>query len=118
MTTAALFAHDVTVAKRPRTDRRRSERALRKQVGARERLAAAAPGGARDRPIAVASASVIDGKARSTPCVQCGGELDVLGDAAPPDGGGTLRVVRLVCRRCHAPRQMWFRIEASRMLPS
>jgi hypothetical protein len=97
--------------KRSRTERRQAERALRKEVVARERLAAAGPGGARDRAIAVPSASVIDGLARSTPCVQCGGELELRDHAAPPDGGGKLRVCRLICRRCHAPRELWFRVE-------
>ncbi len=84
------------------------ERALRKEVGVRERLAAAAPGGAADRPLVVASASVIEGRARSVPCIQCGGELDLRQHRA---GSGALRVVALVCRLCHAPREIWFKIE-------
>jgi hypothetical protein len=102
--------------KRSRTERRETERALRKEVVARERLAAAAPGGARDRPIVVGSASVIESIARSTPCVQCGGELSLQDHAAPPDGQGRLRVTRMVCRLCHAPRELWFTIE--KPLPS
>ncbi|HXU79763.1 MAG TPA: hypothetical protein VN914_00080 [Polyangia bacterium] len=94
--------------KRSRTERRELERALRKEVVARERLAAAAPGGAQDRPIVVATVSVIESMARSTPCVQCGGELELKDHAAPPGG---LRLVRLVCRLCHAPREIWFSIE-------
>src|SRR5206468_3818445 len=88
-------------AKRSRTERREAERALRKEVAARERLAAAAPGGARDRPIVVASASLVESVARSTPCIQCGGQLELRDHAAPPDGRGRLRVARLVCRLCH-----------------
>ena len=103
-------------AKRSRTQRRETERALRKEVVARERLAAAAPGGARDRPIAVVSASLVESIARSTPCIQCGGELDLRDHAAPPDGSGRLRLARLVCRLCHAPREIWFSIETP--LPS
>jgi hypothetical protein len=98
--------------KRSRTERREVERALRKDVQARERLAAAVPGGARDRPLTVATVSVIESMARSTPCVQCGGELELRDHAAPADGGGRLRLIRLVCRLCHAPRELWFRIEA------
>jgi hypothetical protein len=102
--------------KRSRTERREAERALRKDVVARERLATAAPGGARDRPLVVTSASVIESMARSTPCVQCGGELELRDHAAPADGGGKLRRLQLVCRLCHAPRELWFKVEAP--LPS
>jgi hypothetical protein len=94
--------------KRSRTERRQRERTLRKEVVERERLAAAAPGGARDRPIVVASVAVIESMARSTPCVQCGGELQLQDHAAPE---GKLRVTRMVCRLCHAPREIWFSIE-------
>jgi hypothetical protein len=93
--------------KRSRTERRELERALRKEVVARERLAAAAPGGAQDRPIVVATVSVIESMARSTPCVQCGGELELKDHAAVAG----LRSLRLVCRLCHAPREIWFSIE-------
>jgi hypothetical protein len=104
--------------KRSRTERRAAERSLRKEVVTRERLAAAAPGGARDRPIVVPSASVVESMARSTPCVQCGGELELRAHAAPAAAAATgrLRLARLVCRLCHAPRELWFRIEAP--LPS
>jgi hypothetical protein len=94
--------------KRPRSERRQAERALRKDIGARQRLAAAGPGGAADRPLVVSSASVIEGRARSVPCIQCGGELDLRQHGAE---GATLRLVKLVCRLCHAPRELWFRIE-------
>jgi hypothetical protein len=97
--------------KRSRTERRETERALRKEVKERERLSAAAPGGGRDRPIIVPSASVVETMARSTPCVQCGGELELKDHAAPPEGQGKLRLARLVCRLCHAPREIWFAIE-------
>jgi hypothetical protein len=100
--------------KRSRTDRRAAERALRKEVVERERLAALAPGGRRDRPIVVATVSVIESMARSTPCVQCGGELELKEHAAPADGQGRVRVMRLVCRLCHAPREIWFAIEEAR----
>ena len=101
-------------AKRSRTDRRAAERALRKEVVERQRLAAAAPGGARDRPIVVATVAVIEPMARSTPCVQCGGELELREHAAPADGQGRLRLIKLVCRLCHTPRELWFAIEPLR----
>ena len=98
--------------KRSRTERREGERALRKEVKERERLAAAAPGGGRDRPIVVTTVSVIESLARSTPCVQCGGELELRDHAAPADEKGKLRVARMVCRLCHVRREIWFAIEA------
>jgi hypothetical protein len=101
---------------RPRTARRETERALRRDVHERERLAAAAPGGTAERAIPVSSASLVEPRALSTPCVQCGGELALRAHAAPAEAGGTLRVARLVCRRCHAPRELWFRLD--RALPS
>lgn len=97
--------------KRSRTERRELQRSLRKEVQAVEKLAAKAPGGARDRPIPVVSASVVEPTARSTPCVQCGGELLLKDHAAPTDGQGRLRVCHLVCKQCHAPREIWFSVE-------
>src|SRR5256885_9433872 len=96
---------------RARTEKRERERELRKSVREREKLAAGAPGGAPDRPIVVASASVIEGTARSTPCVQCGGELTLIDHTAEVHKSESLRVARLVCRLCHAPRALWFLIE-------
>ena len=95
--------------KRPRSERRAALRAQRKDIGARQRLVAAGPGGAKDRPLVVSSASVVEGRARAVPCIQCGGELDLQQHAAPE---ATLRRVLLVCRLCHAPREIWFRIDA------
>src|SRR4051794_15982828 len=97
--------------KRPRTERRQVERSLRKEVLLRERLATHSLGGSRERAFVVSSVSVVEGQARSTPCIQCGGELDLRSHAAAPDGHGKIRVLHLVCRLCHAPRELWFKIE-------
>jgi len=95
---------------RPRKKRREQERALRKLVRRTEGLAGELPGGSAQRPIDVASASVVEGKARATPCIQCGGDLELRGDRATSTGRGVLREIALVCRLCHAPRTLWFRI--------
>ncbi|HXU05194.1 MAG TPA: hypothetical protein VN903_29745 [Polyangia bacterium] len=95
---------------RPRRKRREQARALRKQVRRTEQLAGDLPGGSPDRPIDVASASVVEGKARGTPCIQCGGDLDVRGDRATSTARGVLREIAVVCRLCHAPRTLWFRV--------
>ena len=95
---------------RPRRQRRAQERELRKQVRLREGLAARLPGGSADRPIDVASASIVEGKARATPCIQCEGDLEVRCERAVSTARGVLREIALACRRCHAPRTLWFRV--------
>jgi hypothetical protein len=95
---------------RPRKKRREEERALRKRVRRTEGLAGELPGGSAQRPIDVASASIVEGKARATPCIQCGGDLELRGDRATSTARGILRELALVCRLCHAPRSLWFRI--------
>ncbi|HVV49271.1 MAG TPA: hypothetical protein VHO06_06420 [Polyangia bacterium] len=95
---------------RPRSQQRARDRALRKQVRRTERLAGELPGGSPEHPLDVASASVIEGLARVTPCVQCGGALELRGDRATSTARGVLRELALACRRCHAPRALWFRI--------
>jgi hypothetical protein len=95
---------------RPRRKQREQARALRKLVRQTESLAAELPGGSPEQPIDVTSAAVVEGKARATPCIQCGGDLDLRGDRATSTGRGILRELALVCRRCHAPRTLWFRV--------
>jgi hypothetical protein len=98
------------MVRRPRAARREQQRALRKEVRAREKLAAEAPGGSAEAAIVVASAALVEPSARSARCVQCGGELDVVAhDVAP--GAPQVRVARVVCRLCHTPRRIWFRLE-------
>jgi hypothetical protein len=106
---------DTAVARPPRSHRQRrqrreEERALRKQVRLREELAAQLPGGSAERPLDVASASIVEGKARATPCIQCEGDLELRSDRALSTARGILREIGLACRRCHAPRTLWFRI--------
>jgi hypothetical protein len=92
--------------KRPeRTARRAAERAARGLVHAREKLAAMTSG-AKELPIAVESSSVIEVRARATPCHQCEGELRV-GEHRAEAG---LRAVDVRCTRCHTARTLWFRI--------
>jgi hypothetical protein len=95
---------------RPRRKQREESRAIRKQVQRTEALAGRLAGGSPDHPIEVASASVVEGAARATPCIQCAGELELRGDRATSTARGVLREMTLACRRCHAPRTLWFRI--------
>lgn len=94
--------------KRPeRTARRAEERDARKLVRDREKLAALSPGGARERPIEVASAAVIEGRTGSLPCPQCAGQYRILDHRSAGPG---VRCVDVTCRQCGAPRTLWFRI--------
>jgi hypothetical protein len=95
---------------RPRRERRERERAQRKIVRLTERLAAGVPGGSPENPIDLPPASVVEGTARGTPCPQCGGELEIANDRATSTPRGVVRELRLICRHCHAPRTLWFRI--------
>ena len=96
-----------------RAQNRRDDQRLRAQVREREGLARALPGGARTSPIEVMTASVVELRARETPCVQCAGPLELVGDRAESTPRGVLRELDLVCRSCHAPRRLWFRITPS-----
>lgn len=94
--------------KRPeRTARRAQERDARKRVRDREQLAALSPGGARERPIGVASAAVIEGRAGSMPCPQCEGRYRLREHRS---AGSGVRCVDVTCRQCGVPRTLWFRI--------
>lgn len=82
------------------------------------RLAAMEPGGGPERPIEVASASVIEPHAASLPCAACG-EVGVRVEehaAVTTDGARRLRVVHVRCPRCGAARPLYFRIGS--VLPS
>jgi hypothetical protein len=96
---------------RPRKQRREHERELRKEVRRIERAAASAPGGSAEHPLPVTSSAVVELRARATPCLQCGGELELRGDRATSTPRGVLRAIDTVCRRCHAPRVLWLLIE-------
>lgn len=97
---------------RPRTARREADRAARALVRDREKLASLSPGGASDRPIAVPSPAVIEGRARAMPCPQCDGPLEVIEHVVVVVDGVRLRRVDARCRTCGAPRSLWFVLAA------
>jgi hypothetical protein len=99
---------------RPRKARREQERSLRKQVQRVERDARELPGGQAERPIEVTSVAVIEPKTRDARCLRCGGELEARADHASSTPRGILRRIDLVCRFCHAPRILWFRVSPPR----
>lgn len=94
--------------KRPeRTERRARERAMRDLVRDRERLARLVAGGAREHPIVVTSAAVIEPRTGGMACPQCEGEYRILEHRSERAG---LRAVDVACRQCGAKRTLWFRI--------
>jgi len=73
----------------------------------REHLAALERGGSRDRPIPVASASVVEVRAKALHCPHCGGEYRIDEHVSIASG---LRRVDVSCRHCSRPRALWFRL--------
>jgi hypothetical protein len=94
--------------KRERTERRVRERAAQQLVRDRQRLAELSPGGSPARPIEVPTSSVIDGRARSTPCPLCDGALRLDEQTAEKVDGRSLRATHLQCQRCGVKRTLWF----------
>jgi hypothetical protein len=95
---------------RPRTGRRAEERANAKLARDQERLAALEPGGDPSRPVAVESASQVEPHALALRCLRCGGGNRLDAHEAVSVEGERLRVARLRCAQCGAPRALWFRL--------
>jgi hypothetical protein len=93
-----------------RRTRRARAREQVKLVRDQERLFRLGPGGAPERPIPVESPAQIDVIAHSTSCPLCGGMLARGEHTAERVAGVMLRVARLACTRCRAPRAIWFRL--------
>ncbi len=105
------------MAKRARAERRLAEREAEKLARARLRLAALEAGGSPERPIELASASVVEPHASSLPCAACGASGVRVEDHSvrtSTDGGGLVRAVRLYCPRCGVRRDVFFRIREDR----
>jgi hypothetical protein len=99
--------------RRARTDRRERERAMQRIVRDKQRLASLEPGGSAERPIEVASSSVIPVRARSLRCPLCDGSLRLDEESAQ---SASLRAAHMTCASCGVSRKLWFVIRPS--LPS
>ena len=97
---------------RARTERRAADRAAQAVTRTRDRIARLEPGGARDWPIVVDSAVVIEARAAALPCGHCGGPLKVLDHDARAVDDQRRREVRARCQRCSRDRTLWFEIVA------
>ena len=74
----------------------------------RELLAAMSPGGSRERPIKVGSASVVEVRTQALTCPACGiGTYRI--DEHVSLGPGVRRV-DVHCRHCATPRSLWFKL--------
>ena len=80
--------------------------ALRREQG-RELLLALQPGGSRERPLEVSSAAVIEPRVGGLNCPHCGGTYRIHEHEREAPG---VRRVDAACRRCSAPRSLWFRL--------
>lgn len=98
---------DSDVIRRKRTEQRERARAMRRLVRDREKLAAMSVGGSEERPIPVASASVVEVRIRHLGCPQCDGEYRIKEHRAPASG---LRSVDVTCQLCGVSRTLWFRL--------
>jgi hypothetical protein len=96
--------------KREEQEARRRQLEMELAAGLKAALALV-PGGSRESPLAVSTPAVIEGRAGGLSCLICERPTELRDHAVVPGSGGSLRVVHLRCRVCHAPRQVWFRIE-------
>jgi predicted Zn finger-like uncharacterized protein len=92
---------------RKRVSRRASERAARKLVRDREKLAALSRGSTPEHPIGVASAAVVEARVHNSTCPQCDGTYRIVEHTSPQSG---LRRVDVRCQQCGTPRALWFRL--------
>ncbi len=77
---------------------------------ARERLARLEPGGTPTHPVDVDSASQIEVRAESTPCLRCQGPYRIDEHTAEHLEGERVRVVSVHCHHCGARRVIYFRV--------
>jgi hypothetical protein len=92
---------------------RKLSRSDEKLSDARLKLALLEPGGGPDRPIVIESASLVEVRAESLPCPRCEGRLECKEHLAQEVEGVSLRVARMRCRACGAPRVVYFHIRAT-----
>ena len=92
---------------RKRIARRAEERAARRLVRDREKLAALSRGGSAEHPIEVPSSAVVETRVNNSTCPQCEGTYRIVEHTSPSSG---LRRVDVRCQQCGAPRALWFRL--------
>jgi hypothetical protein len=84
-------------------------------AAAREQLAAIEPGGSPALPIDVESASQIEVRTLSMPCLRCDGPYRLDEHTAETIDGRALRLLRVHCGHCGAHRKVYFRVVPARL---
>ena len=79
-------------------------------AAARERLSLLEPGGTARRPIEVESASQVEVRALSMPCLRCDGPYRLDEHSAERVEGNAVRILRVHCGHCGAERTIFFRV--------
>ncbi|HEV8549189.1 MAG TPA: hypothetical protein VGQ57_09175 [Polyangiaceae bacterium] len=86
--------------------------AAEKLTQARSQLLDLEAGGTPERPLEVATSSVIEPKARSVHCPRCDEPFDVTTHEVEATRHGRLRRATVQCRQCGGTRSLWFRVIA------
>jgi hypothetical protein len=105
------------VSRPKRTPRTRTVERLRRAADdkfarAKRKLLDLEPGGSEAHPLEVATASVVEPKAKSVLCPRCDEPFQLENHVAHGEDRGRLREAQLECRLCGERRSMWFRISA------
>jgi hypothetical protein len=79
-------------------------------VAMRQRLARTGAGGTAARPVEVESASQVEVRALSMPCLRCDGPYRLDEHTAERIGGVALRVLDVQCGHCGATRRVYFKV--------
>jgi hypothetical protein len=96
--------------KRPRTLAREAARDAQKLTEAKAKLAAIEAGGCPERPIEVASASLVEPRALHFACLACDGALELVDHRVRHEGSALLRELVVQCKRCSRRRTVWVRV--------
>lgn len=81
-----------------------------KVAAAREQLSMLDAGGTAGRPVEVDSASQVEVRALSMPCLRCDGPYRLDEHSAERVDGHAVRVLRVHCGHCGARRTIFFRV--------
>lgn len=98
---------------RPNTAKRAADRDTVRLAKDLERLDALAEGASPARAIEIVSPSEVEVRAESVPCPICAGRLRIDAHDAETIDGLRLRIARMRCETCRAPRVRYFRIGAA-----
>ena len=93
-----------------RADRRALARDNAKLARDRDHLARIEPGGSPSRPLELASASLVELRARSTPCPICDAEVRVVDHTAETVDKTPLRLAHTLCPSCGHERILYFKL--------